>query len=391
MSTTTRRPARDTYDVFVGLTSHEVRPQMAYALVKRTYRIHDGALDIDKPEPLLHELIEGVAPRPGTDFWPTKLATDVVVRGAAFAPKGAATRMVVSVSVGETQKRAVVFGRRKIHWGRGGMLRIGSPEPFDTIALTYGNAYGGADRRTCPAGTLDHPSVYPRNPLGKGYLLDAGSVTHATEMPNVEDPRDLLTAERLLLDHAQRWYTCPLPVCFDWVFPTMFPRLVWFGEEAHYPAPPEMLPEVKRGFLPSDYRARRGTGIHPRFFQEATPELILDGVKGGEPVTIAGMHPERAQLSLALPRVLDTMSWRVEGERVETKTRLHSVIIEPARERVSLVLGSMVTLPRTFIPGVHTLIPVSVSVSGDRPVLYEASAAPRERSTVVRAVKEVSR
>ena len=86
-----RKPATERYDAVVDLFPSEDIPLFAYALIKFTYAIQDGALRLIKPEPLFHDLRDkDLSPRilPGSDFWVTKTFTDVAVRGSAFAPGG---------------------------------------------------------------------------------------------------------------------------------------------------------------------------------------------------------------------------------------------------------------------------------------------------------------
>jgi len=83
------------------------------------------------------------------------------------------------------------------------------------MPLLYQNAYGGLDNRFHSGPferrlhahrrtrlQFDHPGLYPRNPVGKGYLVIPDSFDEV-ELPNLEDPPDLLTAERLITAQAR--------------------------------------------------------------------------------------------------------------------------------------------------------------------------------------------
>ncbi|HBQ15185.1 MAG TPA: hypothetical protein DEF51_30030, partial [Myxococcales bacterium] len=89
-------------------------PQRAWGVSRKSYRLGADRLGHAEDAPLLHDIWqEELSPKwpPGSDFWPFKLAADVVITGRAFAPSGrrVATRDV-SVHVGRQRKRLRVFG-----------------------------------------------------------------------------------------------------------------------------------------------------------------------------------------------------------------------------------------------------------------------------------------
>ena len=256
------------------------------------------------------------------------------------------------------------------------------------MPLTPDRAYGGVDLRVQLAeeerGDLmmlfflqsDHPGLYPRNPAGKGYQVLPGEVEDL-ELPNLEDPDDQLTAERLVTLDPRRWYRQPLPWHLDWVDPTTFPRCVFFrpGTDVWFPGPEDRaLPEVARGYLAPGFRAsmegrRPEQGPAPRFFQEASAGLVVAGLRGGEPVRLSGVHPERPSLAFSLPPP-PRLELSVEGDRQAVVPRLHQLVCRPEEETVTLVYGARRPLPRPFVPGVHARIPVALSVDGGAPIRY---------------------
>ena len=394
---TPRKPLRDQYDASLALGPWEGVAPTAHVIVKQSFAIVGGRCELTAPAPLLHDFHdESQVPRlrPGTDFWPHKLKTDFVVRGAAWSPGGTARdTMIVSARLGATSKRIAVFGRREIAWTSGGAPIIQQPAPLTSVPISWSNAYGGVDRRVRPTGQVDlpqllavaldydHPGAYPRNPFGKGYRVVPGPVADA-EMPNLEDPADLLTPDRLVCGDPRGWYRQPIPACLDWVHPLAFPRCLWFGAgtDAWYLGPDdERMPEVRLGMLPHGYRGRIGDGVDPQFYQEAPLGLTLDGLRGDEPVTIEGMHAERPVLSFRLPGPPPRIVFTIEGRSSAVPVRTHSIVVEPAEERVSVVYGATVELARPFIPGVHRHIPVAVTVDGDAPIAYQAPPTIRDQ------------
>jgi hypothetical protein len=396
-----RTPVRDAYDAVVDLLPFRGPATHAFTVVKRSYAIVAKRCELAPAEALAGDVrpapVSAAASKPsptlclGSDFWPRKAAADVVVAARAFAPGGTPLRtMTAAVRVGAVEKRVAVFGRRLVERRPNGSPRIAEPEPFVEVPLDLYHAYGGIDPRVPIDETRflrvgdqlvgpDHPGLYPRNPWGRGYAI--GSLpTAGLEMPNVEDPADLLTEDRLLVPDPPRWYRQPLPWFFGWMPLITFPRcLGFFGADAWFPGPDdEEMPEVRRGYLAKGYRAALAGRLSPRLAQEASLGLSVAGLAGGEPVVLEGMHPEEPVLRFSLPAP-PRVELILEGQRRAVAPRLHSVVLRPAEKRLTLVYGADVELHRTFVPGIHKRIPVAVSVDGDAPIAYVAPPTIKEQ------------
>ena len=389
---TERKPAMESFDALVDLASSENHGAYSYLLAKHTYDISEGVCVLTEPEPLFHDIRdEELQPRlvAGTDYWDKKLVSDFVVQGSAFAPDGKPlSRMRVVVQVENYVKRLDVIGKRTIDWKSNGKPSFSEAEPFTEMPLTYENAYGGIDWRTPvddrgnPAVELllgfDHPGMYPRNPFGKGYLVQRDPV-EGVELPNLEDPDELLTEDKIIVSDPRRWYLQPLPWCLDWVHPVTFPRNVLFahGVDAWHPAPEdEQLAEVARGYISSGFRSamrkrRLEAGPDPLFYQEASTGMIFDDLHGGERVVIRGMHPEDQRIELELPSTLPVLEIEIEGSRERVETNLHSVVVRPAEKKLYILVGGWRELTRMFVPGIHKEIPVTGFVNGEGPIRLE--------------------
>jgi hypothetical protein len=396
----TRTPARASYDAVVGLDpTDQTEPGFAYALVKHTYEIKGGRAVLCLPEPLLFDIWSDEELQPrfplGSDFWVNKERTDVVICGSAFAPGGRATpSMYVSVQVGGVGKRIAVFGRREVQWA-GGRPRFGRPEPFVEMPLTYQNAFGGLDNRVpIPADQrddymrlvelgmqFDHPGLYPRNPIGKGYVVLPEPVP-GLELPNLEDPADLLTAERLITHKPELWYRQPLPWCFDWTPGLTFPRYLHVGVDPWFPSPQDAsLPEVRRGFIPANLRqtVEQEQRISAGYLQEASLGMAVATPLAGQPVVLSGMHPEEPEIRFTLPPA-PSIDIHIEGERWAPPPLLTNLVLYPTEKRFTAVYCARTKgLPRVFIPGIHKNIPLSVSINRDAPIVYQSPATIRDR------------
>ncbi len=396
----TRVPARPQYDAVVGLDPRSpLKPAFAFALVKLTYEIEGTAAVPTEPEALLFDLWsdEELQPRfpPGSDYWLDKRSTDVVIRGSAFAPAGRPTpSMFVSAQIGRTTKRIAVFGKRLVEWSHG-QPRLGRPEPFTEIPLLYQNAYGGLDNRvpipahleddymrTVALGMqFDHPGFYPRNPVGKGYLVLPDPVD-GVELPNLEDPADLLCAERLITRKPELWCRQPLPWCFDWTVGLTFPRYLFMGVDAWFSPPDDSaLPEVQRGFIPADLRRKleKDHDLAAGYLQEASLGMVVGTPLSGQPITLSGMHPEEPTIRFTVPPA-PSIEIEIEGERAALPPLLTNLVIFPAERKLTVVYCAKTKgLARVFIPAIHKNIPLAVRINRDAPIRYQSPPTIHDR------------
>jgi hypothetical protein len=397
-----RKSVRPLYDAVVELEPKPKGefPGFAYVLVKTTYTVTNGRAVLTEPEPLNFDIYrdETLDPKmpPGSDYWISKAATDVVIQGSAFARGGKPVpSMQVSASIGQTSKRIAVFGRRAVMWTPDGRLAIAPPEPFTEMALTYWNAYGGLDPRvpipederemymmlSAQGLTFDHPGAYPRNIIGKGYLVSPEPILDF-EMPNLEDPDDLLTRERMVVGSPELWYKQPMPWCFDWTNGLMYPRLLYSELDAWFPCPDDSaLPEVRRHFLPSRLAQRMSQTpeIAREYYQEASLGMVIRQPITGQQVSLVGMHPEEPLVSFVIPPD-PPIEIEVDGTRSAVVPRLTNLVIRPAGKKFYTVhFARTADLPRAFIPEIHKDIPISARIARDTPLRYESPATIRDR------------
>ncbi len=347
-----------------------------------------GGIERDAPAPLDLGFLEGPPSLdPGTDAWPLKFGTDLVVLGAAFARGGRPVRSrVVSVEAAGRVVRVEVLGPRSVRWRDGQPPTFPEPEPFTSVPLGYDNAYGGADLRVHVADEdlgrieVDHPGLYPRNPFGRGYVVLPEAPEGDVVLPQLEDLDDRLTPERFFVRDPARWYQQPRPVSLGWVHPAMFPRSVYFDPEADawHPAPDDQhLAEVRDGSLAPGWRAilrelsPDGFNPHPWFAQEASRGLVFDALEPGAPVVLSGLHPEFDTLRFAVPP-MPRITIDVEGVRTPLAPRLHHMVCEPEALQVRCTYVVEHPLPRFFIPGIHKHIPIAARIDEGSWIPYEA-------------------
>src|SRR4051812_4727261 len=134
--------------------------QIFAVLVKRTYRIvPDGRAvraEADRPFRQIDHYYDDGDPEWSivqfeSELAPYKAATDVVVIGKAYAPRGTSTqRMTVGVQVGERRKLLAVTGDRRCSYRDSAAPVFSDPEPFTNMEIRYDRAYGGRDEKSVP-------------------------------------------------------------------------------------------------------------------------------------------------------------------------------------------------------------------------------------------------
>lgn len=345
--------------------------QIVSVLVKRTYDIQGtGRCTLaEKQLPLDTRPLEGKDCPPWAtelDVAPFKPATDVVVFGKAYAPGGRAAEMDLGVHIAKRSKTIRAFGPRRC-LARGAFSR---PEPFEAIPLGYDCAYGGNDPAVVnyPAEPQDMaeilaqmmqpPGNYPRNPTGKGYVIQPPAQgLDGLELPNFEDPQDLLTPERLIVGRLADWHRQPLPQGFGWLDMGWFPRCA-FGGGLPYLTPPDAVKEVDLGYLPAGYATRLRTTavenlIDLRLFNGAAPGLVLPYLRGDEAVKITGMD-RLGVCNFQLPGDRPKVSIRCRGKELAVDLTPHTVGVLMEEQLVYLVWRASAVPPAGFTPPLPT-------------------------------------
>lgn len=332
-------------------------------LVKRTYRIEpsgrcvradeqlalvvDPELDPERPGLLLHD----------SDLYPWKPRTDVIVKGHAYAPANA-TSFEASIAIDAAVKRMLVLGDRRASLSPTGEIVFSTPVEIDAVSLGYERAYGGADEIACaqhgnpleglapylpdvPSLARINPYSYVRNPNGVGFLLEpTRAAIEALTLPNLEDPSDLLTPDRLAVGRLERWPGQPLPAAPAWVSPAWFPRAAFLGFVPERDQLERPLAEIAPGILPADIvdltpGERR---IDHGFCNGAPAGLQLPYLRGDEIISLTHLSRKAPKLQVKLPGDRPKL-WTDgrKGKRCETEPVIHTLEIEPDEERLSIV------------------------------------------------------
>ncbi len=316
-------------------------------LVKRTYDIQPGRMAIRLECPCPFNLVdtyydhgdpERTTVKYESDMAPYKVATDVVVIGKAYAPQGKPVSQIdVSVEIAEYKKTIRVIGDRKCIYQKMKPPQFTDPIPFTEMEIRYERAYGGKDQRSNP----DLPFYYPRNPMGKGIAIkNIPEVVEGLPLPNLEDPEDLLTPERIILEEMTRWNHQPLPQGFGWFQKTWYPRCSFVGSIPPFVLSDEVMREERMGIVPKGQialaRQFKLPAFDIRFNNGASLGLILPFLKGGEKVRINGMTQE-GELIFFIPDEKPNILMDIGMGENELEVVLHTICIRLEEMQLDLV------------------------------------------------------
>jgi len=329
-------------------------------LVKRTYDIQGRGTPVRSAQtPELRpidEYYEGGDPEWATvkfeaELAPYKPCTDVVVIGKAYAAQGIPVReMDVSVAVGDRRKTIRVLGDRKCRYISGRSPTFTDPVPFQEMEVRYERAFGGKDEISDP----QTPLSYPRNDMGCGLTLkNVRERVEGLSLPNLEDPADLLTPERIILEDPYRWNSLPLPQGFGWYQRSWYPRSSFVGSMPPYLDTDEVMREEMLGLVPKRQvalsRQFKLPSYHPYFNNGASTGLVFNSLTGAEPVKLSGLTPSGI-LEFVLPGDIPGLMLDIGVGENELQPFLHTVCIRPDDMQVDLIWRGAHPYP-----GVHWL------------------------------------
>jgi hypothetical protein len=316
-------------------------------IVKRTYRIarQGSVVRVDEDHELrkIDYYYDDGDPEWATVQYESELAafkpfTDIVVIGRAYAPRGEPTqRMTVSVQVGEQKKSLVVTGHRNCLFRGTQSPAFTEPTPFSEMELRYDRAYGGRDEKSI----AEIPFFYPRNDMGKGVVMrNVREAVEGLALPNIEDPQDLLTADRLFIEKPERWHLQPLPQGFGWRQRTWYPRAALLGSYPVFTDPGTVTAEERMGLLPKNHitlaKQSKLWPFEARFNNGASFGMMFSGFAGGGEIKLEGLTPE-GSLSFVVPAEIPSMGLDIGSGMNPLKSEIHTVSVRPDDAEVDLI------------------------------------------------------
>ncbi len=368
-------------------------------LAKRSYRWIEGTWLVDEEQtPLTVEPL----PDPDhpelmlcdTDLHPFKCRTDLIIKGSAQG-RGR-TMFQVMVAVGNRACFIDVTGDRQLERSPQGRLRFTPPQPIESVPLSFAHAYGGLDvaaeqkygnpylelHEEFRGDGIDlnaaSPFRYPRNPAGRGYLVEWNDDQDPPlALPNLEDPEDRLTAERIVAGDIDAWSTMPVPVATEWFDYGYFPRNALFGFVPMFDPELPLPREIALGGLPPEL-------WNPDFV--ATPASLFAGVNGaplplqfpllsGEArIELREIHPTDESWVFRLPDDRPVLRTDGRGGKLkETDPVIHTVLLEPDQDRMTVLWRGSAPALRPYLPEELERMPFEAIWPGSASSVAEAS------------------
>lgn len=273
------------------------------------------------------------APLYENDFASRKACCDVLFRAQAHAPGGKPVKTLdVAAQVGSMMKAIHVVGDRR--WEKDLLfVRHSEPEPFTTMPLHYGRAFGGCVSYTSGGDSLSE--AYMPNPVGTGYSQRKEHASlHGMLLPNLEVPGRPL----------QRPDTQYPALALSAVARNFYPRYSYAGSyDQHWRD--EIAP-----FLPEDF--------DERFFQCAPEDQQIPFPHGGEQVRLINMMPDRAEVHFRLPQ-LEGVRVRVLDRQLkvtELDAKPDTLFFEPDHARLSVTWRSSMRLGHKGLHELRTVV-----------------------------------
>lgn len=251
-----------------------------------------------------------------------KSTTDVAVIGDAISTRGPVTHLLVEIKAGDLFKRMGVIGDR--HWIKQSIgYAISDVTPFESIPLTYENAFGGWDKRY---EELSQQGFEARNTVGKGfYKKGLKHVDAPMPLPNIENPDDLI----------QDVHDTPAPVGCGFTLPHWQPRAAYAGTYD------QAWEKNRSPMLPKDFN---------RFFYNGASEGLIapSYFSGNEVISISNMTAG-GLLQFQLPvRRAPIAVVQLKARTVELPTILDTVIVNTRTMQLSLIWRNYTLLDQNF-------------------------------------------
>jgi hypothetical protein len=254
------------------------------------------------------------------DGYHTKAGTSVCATGFVYPPGPEGLRAEARLHVGEQSFGVLAFGERTWREAQGGALVPSLPKPFDRVAMTWENAFGGAvlaptrlhktkngDEAILP----EHPEAFNENSDGKGFYTEAAGAA-GQPLPQLEDPEHLV----------ERWDDRPDPVCF---------------------APYPMYGGLRARFLVQDGAVdylRHGHAL-----SRAAPRTTFGEIAFGTRVAITGMRPGGEILAFHVPEPPVTADAKVGKRHRRLTLYVDAIDIDAEAARVRIVYRALFSYP----------------------------------------------
>jgi hypothetical protein len=238
-----------------------------------------------------------------------------------------------------------IFGDRVARFNAGREPSFTEPKPLAKVELRYERAYGGVDIYS----DTKVQCAYARNPLGRGFAVtNTKRAVDNLALPNLEDPRDLLTPAKFCPGHFMYWEQQPMPAGFGWFCKAWRPRATWAGimpaDRAFEREMRATYAELLSGEDKKTYLENPLPDMDFRFFNGASSGLVMPYLAGEEDVRLTNLTPD-GNLAFRLPGDKPKLGLDIGQGMQEPEVVLHTVMMRPEEGQIDLVWRGAVPYP----------------------------------------------
>jgi hypothetical protein len=185
--------------------------------------------------------------------------------------------------------------------------------------------------------------------VGKGFVIrNTRETVEGLALPNLGDPNDRLTPDRLCCGHFMHWERQPMPQSFGWFAKTWQPRASFAGIMPADRATEQELRKMYAQAVPTEQRAlyeqTQIPDINFRFFNGASQGLTAPFLKGDERVRTINLNAE-GTLEFHLPGERPRIGLDIGQGTQEPEVVLHTVMIRMEDKQVDLVWRGAIDYP----------------------------------------------
>jgi hypothetical protein len=254
------------------------------------------------------------------DGYLTKAGTSVCASGFVYAPNGEALRADALLGVGDKTLAVRAFGKRVWQSGGGGVLVPTVPLPFDRVAMTWENAFGGAVIQPTRLQKMasgqeaivpEHPEAYSENSDGTGFY-PAREDAIDQPLPQLEDPEHPI----------EKWSDRPDPVCFA-------PYPMHGGLRARFVVENDVV-DFKR---------------HPYVLSRAAPRATFGELAFGTRIAVSGMRAAAEVLAFDIPEPPVTADVIVGKRHRRLTLYVDAIDIDAEAANVRIVYRALFSYP----------------------------------------------
>lgn len=255
-----------------------------------------------------------------SDLVRTKLLTDIVVNGCAYAPHTNCSSLDIGIQIANKRIIRRVFGNR--FWVKSlSGWQMTQPQPFEVMSLTYEHAFGGSHFDA----NQQLVDSFSYNPVGKGYTSVLTNEPYEGQpLPNVELPQHLIG----------HWNDQPQPAALGFLGSDWQDRKIYQGTYD------QAWQRNRAPLLPEDF--------DERFFNAAPRDLQVPHLRGGEYLQLIRLT-QSGDLSFQIPQWQVKTCFIAKGNAFDIFPVLDTVVIEPEKMQAQLTWRASVKCFNQFL------------------------------------------